>query len=47
MSEAEKKPRNFIEQEIDKDLSQGKYKEVVTRFSAGAERISAYRSCEV
>jgi glutaminyl-tRNA synthetase len=32
MSEAEKKPRNFIEQEIDKDLSQGKYKEVVTRF---------------
>lgn len=32
MSEAEKKPRNFIEQEIDKDLSQGRYKEVVTRF---------------
>ena len=28
----EKKSRNFIEDAIDKDLAEGRYKEVVTRF---------------
>ena len=38
--------KNFIEQEIDKDLAEGVYDHVQTRFP-GAERLSSYRTCKV
>ena len=34
--------KNFIEQEIDKDLAEGVYDHVCTPFSAGTQRISAH-----
>ena len=44
--------KNFIEQEIDKDLAEGVYTEVCTRFppepiSTGTKWLSAYRTCQV
>ena len=39
--------KNFNEQEIDKDLAEGRYTEVVTRFSTRTKRISAYRTCQI
>ena len=39
--------RNFIEQEIDKDLAEGVYDTVHTTISAGTKRLSAYRTCQV
>ena len=38
--------KNFIEQIIDKDLAEGKYDDDLYPFSAGAKRISAYRTCQ-
>ncbi len=39
--------KNFIEQEIDKDLAEGRYTEVCHPIPARAERISAYRTCQI
>lgn len=39
--------KNFIEQEIDKDLAEGVLRSCVHPFPAGAERISAHRTCQV
>ena len=39
--------RNFIENEIDKDLQEGVYDKVVTRFSTGAKWLSAYWTCQI
>ncbi len=39
--------KNFIEQEIDKDLAEGVYDHVCTLFPTGAEWIPSYRSCEI
>ena len=39
--------KNFIEMIIDKDLAEGAYDHVQTRFPAGAKRISAHRTCKV
>ena len=39
--------KNFIEQIIEKDLAEGKYETICTRFPAGTERISAYRTCKI
>ena len=39
--------KNFIEQEIDKDLQEGVYDHVCTRFPPRAERISSYRTCKI
>ena len=39
--------KNFIEQEIDKDLAEGVYTEVCTRLPARAEWIPSYRTCKV
>ena len=38
--------KNFIEQEIDKDLAEGVYTEGLHQIPAGAEWISAYRACK-
>ncbi len=46
VSEKETVSRNFIEQIIDKDLAEGVYDTVHTRFPAGTERLSAYRPCK-
>ena len=35
--------KNFIEQEIDKDLAEGRY----NPFSTRTKRISAYRTCQI
>ena len=39
--------KNFIEQEIDKDLAEGVLRSCVHPFPARAERISAHRTCQV
>ena len=39
--------KNFIEQIIEKDLAEGKYETICTRFPAGTQRISAYWACKI
>ena len=39
--------KNFIENIIDKDLAEGVYDTVHTRFPTGAERIPPYRTCQM
>ena len=39
--------KNFIEQEIDKDLAEGSIYRGLHQISAGAEWLSAYRTCQV
>ena len=39
--------KNFIEQEIDKDLAEGVYDHGMYQFPAGTQRLSAYRTCKV
>ena len=45
----EKEPvsKNFIEQEIDKDLAEGVYDTCPDPFSTRTKRLSAYRTCQV
>ena len=45
MEEKEKVSKNFIEMAIDKDLEEGVYDHVMTRFPP--EWISSYWTCEV
>ena len=47
MEEKEKVSKNFIEMAIDKDLEEGVYDHVMTRFPPGAKRISSYWTCKV
>ena len=42
----EKISRNFIQNIIDKDLEEGAYRTVVTRFPR-TKRLSPYRACKV
>lgn len=46
MEEKEKVSKNFIEMAIDKDLEEGVYDHVMTRFLR-TEWISSYWTCEV
>ena len=39
--------KNFIEQIIDKDLAEGVYDTVHTRFPPGAKWLSAYWTCQI
>ena len=39
--------KNFIEQEIDKDLAEGVYDHVCTRFPPEPNGIPSYRTCQV
>lgn len=39
--------KNFIEQEIEKDLAEGVYKNIMTRFPPRAKRLPAYWTCKV
>ena len=39
--------KNFIEQEIDKDLAEGVYTEGLHKIPARAEWIPSYRTCKV
>lgn len=39
--------KNFIEQEIDKDLAEGVYSHVQTRFPAGTKRLFTHRARQV
>ena len=39
--------KNFIENIIDKDLEEGVYDTVHTRFPPEPKRLSSYRTCEI
>ena len=39
--------KNFIEQEIDKDLAEGVYQNVCTRFPPEPKRLSSYWACKI
>ena len=47
MEEKEVVSKNFIEQIIEKDLEEGNCETDLYPLSAGAQRLSAYRTCQV